>query len=172
MTNSHGQAKYLLHLELDGGLQVKDLLFQVVTVGDQGGELSCLVKTWPEQSWDLLDQCVRCKESIVLLRKFLHLFLILVQLLQVLSRHAVNANRLGFIAMLLVSKQTNFELLSRNMLQLNSSRETFVLLRIIILQTNLEVHGFIELPFLIRGVLQHSTNTLIQSFLGNFTHGG
>ena len=33
---------YLLHLELDGGLEVKDLGIEVVRVSHQGGELSCL----------------------------------------------------------------------------------------------------------------------------------
>ena len=33
---------YLLHLELDGGLEVEDLSDQVVTVGHQGGELARL----------------------------------------------------------------------------------------------------------------------------------
>ena len=39
VADSHGQAEDLLHLELDGGLQVSDLGRQVVAVGHQGGEL-------------------------------------------------------------------------------------------------------------------------------------
>ena len=39
-----GEAENLLHLELDGGLQVVHLLLQVVVVGDQGGELARLHK--------------------------------------------------------------------------------------------------------------------------------
>ena len=33
---------YLLHLELNGGLEVKDLGVEVIRVRHQGGELSCL----------------------------------------------------------------------------------------------------------------------------------
>ena len=33
---------YLLHLELDGGLEVQGLVLQVVVVGDKGGELASL----------------------------------------------------------------------------------------------------------------------------------
>ena len=36
------QAKNLLHLELDGGLQVEHLRLDVIGVGDQAGELASL----------------------------------------------------------------------------------------------------------------------------------
>ena len=42
IADRHGQAEDLLHLELDGGLQVQDLGLQVVAVGYQSGEFSCL----------------------------------------------------------------------------------------------------------------------------------
>ena len=42
IADRHGQAEDLLHLELDGGLQVGDLSGQVVAVGHQGGELAGL----------------------------------------------------------------------------------------------------------------------------------
>ena len=42
IADSNTQTQHLLHLELDGGLEVQGLLLQVVTVGDQGGELASL----------------------------------------------------------------------------------------------------------------------------------
>ena len=42
VTNGHTQAKNLLHLELDGGLQIVHLRIQVVHMSYHGGELSCL----------------------------------------------------------------------------------------------------------------------------------
>ena len=47
---------YLLHLELDGALEVRDLLLDVVVVGQQGGELAGLVQSGAQQPGDLLDQ--------------------------------------------------------------------------------------------------------------------
>ena len=38
------ETQHLLHLELDGGLEVQNLLGQVVAVSHQGGELSSLGK--------------------------------------------------------------------------------------------------------------------------------
>ena len=42
VADSHGEAEDLLHLELDGGLQVGDLGLQVVAVGHQRGKLTGL----------------------------------------------------------------------------------------------------------------------------------
>ena len=45
IADRHGQTEDLLHLELDGGLQVSDLGLQVVAVRHQGGELAGLTAT-------------------------------------------------------------------------------------------------------------------------------
>ena len=42
VSNGNVKAENLLHLELDGGLEVKDLGVEVIRVRHQGGELSCL----------------------------------------------------------------------------------------------------------------------------------
>ena len=44
ITHGDAEAENLLHLELDGGLQVQGLGLQVVAVSDQGRELSGLEK--------------------------------------------------------------------------------------------------------------------------------
>ncbi len=50
-----------------------------------------LVEAGPEEPGDLLDERVRGEESVVSLRQLLHLLFVLVQLLQVVSRHARQA---------------------------------------------------------------------------------
>ena len=42
IADSNIQAENLLHLELDGGLQVEHLRLDVIGVGDQAGELASL----------------------------------------------------------------------------------------------------------------------------------
>ena len=54
IADRHGQAEDLLHLELDGGLQVGYLSLQVVAVGHQGGELASLAVTNIRKVWMLL----------------------------------------------------------------------------------------------------------------------
>merc|ERR1739842_61788 len=102
MANSNGQAEHLLHLELDGRLEVENLGVEVVRVSHQRGELSCLVEAWAQKPWDLLDESVRGKEAIILLGK---------------------AFGLSLVTMLLISQQANLELLAGHMLQLDGARE-------------------------------------------------
>ena len=45
------EAENLLHLELDGGLEVEHLGLDVIIVGDEGGELASLSRSW---CWDLM----------------------------------------------------------------------------------------------------------------------
>ena len=52
---------------------------------------------------------------------------------------------------------------------LDGSRETLVLLRVVVLKADLEVHGLGELPLLgFLGVLQDGAHALVKSFLWNF----
>ena len=44
VTHGDAEAENLLHLELDGGLEVQGLLLQVVIMGDKSGELASLEK--------------------------------------------------------------------------------------------------------------------------------
>ena len=45
VSNSNIQAQNLLHLELDGGLEVEHLGLDVIVVGDEGGELASLSRS-------------------------------------------------------------------------------------------------------------------------------
>ena len=101
---------YLLHLELDGALEVVDLLLHVVSVGEEGRELASLVETGSQQTGDLLDERLGGQEGVVLLGQFLDRLLGLVQLLEVIGAHEGNALRLGLIAMVLVTEDAYAEL--------------------------------------------------------------
>merc|ERR1711963_495901 len=70
--------------ELDGGLDIIDLLLHIIRMGDHGRELASLVEARAEDPGDLLDQGVGAEEGVVALGKLLHLLLVLVQLLQII----------------------------------------------------------------------------------------
>ena len=70
-----GEAKDLLHLELDGGLDVVHLANHVVLVSQHGGKLTRLVQTGPQETGNLLNQRFRREEGVVPLGKLLHQFL-------------------------------------------------------------------------------------------------
>ena len=98
MTDGDTQAKNLLQLELDGRANLSDLVLEVLSVRDGGGELasyndastlrseflcrSCmhtLGETGTKQTGDLLDESLRGKESVVLLCELLDELLVLVE---------------------------------------------------------------------------------------------
>ena len=60
-------SKYLLHLEPDGGLDLVDLLYHVVAVSEEGGELAGLAETRAKQTGNRLDETVGREEGIILL---------------------------------------------------------------------------------------------------------
>ena len=76
-----------------------------------------LVQPGAQQSRDLLDQSVGGQEGVVLGSQLLHLLLVLVELLEVVGGHGGDAASLGLVNVLLISEQTDAELLTRDVLQ-------------------------------------------------------
>merc|ERR1712236_31031 len=101
MTDSDSQTEDLLHLELDGSLDVVD---------------------------------------------FVHHLLILVQLLQSFYIHVRDVVGFRLVTMGFVTKNTDLQLGSRDVLQFDGTTETLVSLRIVILESNLQFHGLQEVP--------------------------
>lgn len=171
VTNSNGKTKNLLQLELDGGLDVVDLGVKVVVVGNRSWELTGLGQLRTKQSWNLLDQHLRSNESIVLLGQLLDQLLVLVQLLQVLNAHGVNSKRLGSVNVEGVSEDAHSHVWTWNLWQLQGTRETLVSLRVVVLQTNLELNGLQEVSLLgLIGVGQDLLDVLTNLGGSDFRH--
>jgi len=150
-----GHAHDLLHLELDGGLGGLDLLLQVVVLIEHGGELAGLGKTRTQDTRNLLDQSGRGQEVVVLLGELLDKLLVLVELLEIVHGHLVNAQLISLLTMLLVTKHANGGVGLGDDGQAESARETLVTSRIVVLQCDLELDGLSELSdlsFLLRTV--------------------
>jgi len=170
VADSHGQAQDLLELKLDGGFQLLDLGDHVVSVSDHRREFTGLVQPGTQDTRDLLDERVGSQESVVFLGELFDQLLVLVHLLQGLLVHAGNTVGRGFIAMLLITKNANGELGPRNMTQLHGTRETLLLLRIVVLQVDLEFDGLQELSVLFLGLLQDSVDALQNRVTAHFAH--
>merc|ERR1711915_912361 len=171
ITNSDRQTQNLLHLELDGCLEIVNLLPQIIIMGHQSWELSSLVQTRSQKPGNLLDEGIRCNESIEALGQLLDFLLVLIQLLQIVSRHAIETKRLGLVTVLLISQKAHFEFRTWHMFELDGSRETLVLLRIVVLEANLKVNSLSKLTLLVSGSRKYGLNALVKSFLRNLTHG-
>ncbi|KAL2284381.1 hypothetical protein FJTKL_09077 [Diaporthe vaccinii] len=159
VANGDTHAEHLLQLELDGGLDLGDLVGKVVGVGDGGGELAgcrflrlecgvlrTLGQTRTQETGNLLDQGVGSDEGIVLASKLLDELLVLVQLLQVVGGHGVNTAVLGTIDIVLVTQDADGHVGARHGGQLDGAGETLVTLRVIVLEADLELDSLQKVP--------------------------
>jgi len=73
-------------------------------VGDGRGEFAGLGEAGAEDTGDLLDEGLGREESVVLARKLLDQFFVLVEFLEVFRRHSVDAVVLGAINVVLVAE--------------------------------------------------------------------
>jgi len=121
VSDSHRKAQHLLHLELDGGLNFVSLGDHRLVVRQKSRELASLVETGAQQTRNLLDERLRSEEGVVALGELLHQLLVLVELPQRFSIHAWEVVGFRLIAMLLVTKNANRELRTRDVLELDGS---------------------------------------------------
>merc|ERR1719494_1215699 len=82
-------------------------------------------------------------------------------MLQIFYRHTRDVQSFGLITMRFVTQNTDPHLGSWDMLQSNSSRESLVLLWIVILQSNLELNSFQEVSLFLSGSIQDCFYTFI-----------
>jgi hypothetical protein len=104
VSDRNTQAQNLLQLELDGGLDLGDLAGKVFVVGDGGGELARLGETGTQETGNLLDQSFRGHEGVVLASELLDQLLVLVQFLQIVRGHGVDAVVLRTVDIVLVTE--------------------------------------------------------------------
>merc|ERR1711973_247495 len=120
----------------------------------RAGNLPALFSPGPKRRGICLIKDSEARKAL-LLGKLLNLLLVLVKLLQIVCAHAGDALRFGLVTMLLITEHANLELRAGDVLQLDGARETLVLLGIVVLEADLEVHSLHEVPLLgLEGVLQ------------------
>ena len=129
-------------------------------MGDWGGKFTGLGETRSQKARNHLDDAVGGDEGIVLAGQLLNELLVLVQLLQVLRGHGVDAEVLGTIDIMLVAENTDAHSRAGNGGQLDGAGETLVTLGIIVLQADLELDGLEEISLFFRsgrnrGVVGH-----------------
>lgn len=148
ISNGNVEAHNLLHLELDGGLDLINLLLHIFTTGKKGGELSSLGKTGSEKTGDLLDHIVRGKKEVILLGEFLNKLLVLVELLKIINAHVVDTDTISLLTMGSVSEHAGLEVGAGNAGETEGTRETLVTLGIVVLEGDLDLNGFSEVTLL------------------------
>lgn len=160
VADGDAEAKGLLELELDGGLDLVDLLSHLVLGSDDAGELARLVEAGAQKTGDHLDEGLGGEESVVLLGELLDKLLVLVELLEVLHVHVGDRDLLGKLAVRRVSEDADGHVRARDTGKLDGTRETLVLLGIVVLEADLELDGLAKLALLVRRLLVHHADGL------------
>jgi len=145
--DSDTQAQDFLQLEFDGRADFNKFVAHVLGVSDGGWELAGLGQTGTEETRDLLDQSLGSQEGIILLGELLDELLVLVQLLQIIDRHILEVDLLSTIDISSISKDADGHARTGNVRELDCSRETFVPLWVVVLETDLQFDGLYEIAF-------------------------
>lgn len=153
VANGNTQTQDLLQLEFDGSTDFLHFGLQVVAVADGGGELASLVQTRTQKSGNLLDDRVRGQEGIKLGSQLFDLLLALVQLFQVFNALKGQTSSLGLITVLLVTQNAHGQAGLGGVGQADGTRETLVTLRVVVLETDLQLDGFVKVA-LVFGVVR------------------
>jgi len=152
VADSNTQAKNLLELELDRRLNFDDLVAKILSVTDGGGELAGLGQAGTEETRNLLDERLGRQESIILLGELLDKLLVLVELLQVIGGHVLQLDLLGAINIGSICENAKRQARTRDVGELDGSRETLITLGIVVLEANLELDSLNEVAALLAGV--------------------
>lgn len=153
------EAQDLLELELERRLDLVDLLLEVFTVRDGRGELAGLGETGAQETRDLLDESLGGKEGVVLLGELLDELLVLVELLEVLYGHELEVDELGSVDVGGVCENAEAHARAGDVGELDGTRETLVTLRVVVLETDLELNGLVEVAVLLLGSLELYAST-------------
>jgi len=164
--NSDTKAEGLLHLELNLGLELKNLSGKIISVLDDSGELTGTVEGRTVQLGDLTKDSLRSKEAVVLLAQLLQGLLVTADGLQTVNTHAGETELLGLIKVDLVTKDANLDALLARIRQTDNTAETLILLNIPVLQTNLKFDGLNEVT--LTTLSKDGVDCVLKSSTANF----
>lgn len=102
-----------------------------------------LGQTRTQETGDLLDQSLGSDEGVVLASELLDQLLVLVELLEIVGGHGVNATVLGTVDIVLVTKNADAHVGTGNDGQADGSGETLVTLGVIVLEADLELDSLL-----------------------------
>lgn len=151
VTDAATKAENLLELELDGGTDFLDLVGEVVSEGDGGGELVGTVHEGSNDTGNGLDDGFGGEEGIILRAHLLDELLVLVELLEIFHGHGGDTGLLGLVFVLEVANDGDLVVGTADVGEAEGTGETLITAGIVVLEVDLEVNGFEELALLAGG---------------------
>ena len=170
VTDAAAEAENLLELELDGGADFLDLVGEVVSEGDGGGELVGTVHVGADNTGNGLDDGFGGEEGIILRAHLLNELLVLVELLEVFHGHGGDTSLLGLVFMLKIANDGELVVGAADVGEAEGAGEALIAGGIVVLEVDLEVDGFGELAFLTGG--EDVLNGVLENLRGDLGHGG
>jgi len=171
-TDGASHASDLSELELDGRTGVTDNGVEGGVLGDNGGEHLDSVKNGSNDDGDSLEDGVGSEEEIVFLGPLLDDFLVLVELLELIEGGEGEVSEEshvfdGLSSVLLISDQADLEVGTGHVGESDGTDETFILLGIVILKSELELNGLGELA--LSGFSSHLLDVIKDHSSGNLS---
>jgi len=169
VTDAAAKAENLLELELDGGADFVDLVGEVVTEGDGGGEFVGTVHVGADNTGDGLDDGLGGEEGVVASAHLLDEFLVLVELLEIFHGHGVDTSLLGDVLVLEIANDGNSVVGAADVGETEGAGEALVTGGIVVLEVDLEVNGLEELALLALG--QDFLDGVLENLRWDLGHG-
>lgn len=170
VTDAAAEAENLLELELDGGADFLNLIGEVITEGNGGGELVGTVHVGTDNTGNGLDDGFGGEEGIELGAHLLDELLVLVEFLEVFHVHGGDTGLLGLVFMLEVANDADLVGGAADVGEAEGTGETLITGGIVVLEVDLEVNGFGELAFLTLG--EDVLNGVVENLRRDLGHGG
>jgi hypothetical protein len=156
-----------LHLELDGGLGLLDLLGNILGGVEDRRELTGLVKTRTEETGDLTNEGGRSKEGVVLVGKGLDLLLVLVQELKIILSHGLETGSASSLNVDLVTDDANRELVAGDGGEDDGTGETLLFVGVVVLEAELKLNGLGEVALLGLGGIKNGLDGILKVIARN-----
>jgi hypothetical protein len=169
VTDAATKAKNLLELELDGGADFLNLVDEVVTEGDGGGEFVDTIHVGADNTGNGLDDGFGGEEGIIASAHLLDELLVLVELLEIFHGHGFDTSLLGLVLMLEVADDGDLVVGAADVGEAESAGEALITGGIVVLEVDLEVNGLEELALLALG--QDFLDGVLENLRWDLGHG-
>jgi hypothetical protein len=151
VADAAAKAENLLELELDGGADFLNLIGEVVTEGNGGGELVGTVHVGANDTRDGLDDGLGGEERVETGAHLLDELLVLVELLEVFHVHGGDAGLLGLVFVLEIADDADLVVGTADVGEAEGAGKALVAAGIVVLEVDLEINGLVELALLALG---------------------
>jgi hypothetical protein len=168
VTDAAAEAENLLELELDGGADFLNLISEVITEGNSGGELVGTVHVRTDNTGDGLDDGFGGEEGVELRAHLLDELLVLVELLEVFHGHGGDTFLLGDVFVLEIADDADLVVGAADVGEAEGAGEALITGGVVVLEVDLEVNGFEELTFLTGG--KDFLDSVLEDLRGDLGH--